>query len=147
MPVITRSITTGPTKMTVTGVKRKFIEILDSDDESSTDSEFEPDVNDEVEDEVEDEIENLKDDLKETEQSNDALINIVIKEREKVESLEQELADTKQKYENLLKDVKDIQTVCWTEFVCFAGMLIITSGIAVASAYSCNIHENVLFNV
>jgi len=136
MPVITRSITTGPTKMTVTGVKRKFIEILDSDDESSTDSEFEPDV--------EDEVEALKDDLKETD---DALINIVIKEREKVESLEQELADTKQKYENLLKDVKDIQTVCWTEFICFAGMLVITSGIAVASAYSCNIHENVLFNV
>jgi len=122
--------------MTVTGVKRKFIEILDSDDESSTDSEFEPDV--------EDEVEALKDDLKETD---DALINIVIKEREKVESLEQELADTKQKYENLLKDVKDIQTVCWTEFICFAGMLVITSGIAVASAYSCNIHENVLFNV
>jgi hypothetical protein len=122
--------------MTVTGVKRKFIEILDSDDETSTDSEFEPDVEDEVEDEVED--------LKETE---DVLINIVIKEREKVESLEQELADTKQKYENLLKDVKEIQTVCWTEFICFAGMLVITSGIAVASAYSCNIHENVLFNV
>ena len=136
MPVITRSITTGPTKMTVTGVKRKFIEILDSDDESSTDSEFEP--------EVEDEVEDLKDDLKETE---DVLINILIKEREKVESLEQELADTKQKYENLLKDVKDIQTVCWAEFVCFAGMLVITSGIAVASDYSCNIHENVLFNV
>jgi len=136
MPVITRSITTGPTRMTVTGVKRKFIEILDSDDETSTDSEFEPDVEDEVEDEVED--------LKETE---DVLINIVIKEREKVESLEQELADTKQKYENLLKDVKEIQTVCWTEFICFAGMLVITSGIAVASAYSCNIHENVLFNV
>jgi hypothetical protein len=141
MPVTTRS-STGPTKMTVTGVKRKFIEILDSDDDTttvSTDSEFEPDMADEIEE--------LKDDLKETEQSNEALIDIIIKERENVRLLQAELAETKEKYETLVSNVKEMQATCFAEFVCFSGMLVVASGIAFTVLYACNIHDNVLLNL
>jgi uncharacterized protein (DUF342 family) len=139
MPVITRSNTTGPTKMMVTGVKRKFIEIVDTDDDVSTDSEF--DVH------TEDDIEELKDDLKETEQSNDALINILIKERETIQKLQAELADIQQKYDSLLNSVKEIQRTCWQDMICFGSVFVLASGFALASAFMCNIHENELLNL
>ena len=139
MPVVTRSNTTGPTKMMVTGVKRKFIEIVDSDDDVSTDSEF--DVH------TEDDIDELKDDLKETEQSNDALINILIKERETIQKLQAELADIQQKYDSLLNSVKEIQNTCWQDMICFGSVFVLAAGFALTSAFMCNIHENELLNL
>lgn len=140
MPIITRSnTTTGPTR-NMTGVKRKVIEIYESDDdtttvstESVTDSEYQPDIASVLEEEIEE----LKDDLKESEQSNDALINILIKERETIQTLEKELAETNAKYEKLLSNVKEFQKTSWMEFICFTTMLAVTAGTSIAALVSC----------
>lgn len=137
MPVITRSAT-GPTKKMV-GVKRKFIEILDSDDETDTttvytESESEPDI---------------EDDLKDTEESNNALIDLIIKERETnrslredsdqvIDALQKELDETTQKYEKLLNNVKEAQKTTLIEFIVCATMLAITAGASLAAYFACS---------
>jgi len=137
MPVLTRSTTTGPTKM-MTGVKRKFIEIVETDDESSTvDTESETEY--EPEDEID--IDELKEDLQESEQSNDALINILIKERETIQKLEIELAESNEKYNKLRNSVKDIQTTAMSEFVCLSMMLVLSGVIALTSVLTCKPFE------
>ena len=133
MPVLTRSNTTGPTKM-ITGVKRKFIEILDTDDDTTTvytdsESEYEPDDEDE-----------LKNDLHEAEQSNDALINIIIKERETSNALQAELTELKEKYTKLVSTVKEVHSSAWFEFVCLSTMLAVTA-VSVTSLVMCNTIE------
>lgn len=136
MPVLTRSNTTGPTKM-ITGVKRKFIEIVDSDDDTTTvctDSETEYEAEDE------DEIDDLKNDLHESEQSNDALINIIIKERETSNALQAELTELKEKYNKLVNSVKEVQNTAWFEFVCMSTMLALAA-VSVTSIMMCNTIE------
>ena len=144
MPVITRSAT-GPTKKMV-GVKRKFIEILDSDDDTTTvcsdsDSEYQPGIADVLEDEIDE----LKDDLKESEQSNEALINILIKERETIQTLQTELADTTAKYDRLVNNVKEIQKTAWIEFIMFTSMLAITAGASLAAYVACSEEQYIGF--
>ena len=136
MPVLTRSNTTGPTKM-MTGVKRKFIEIVDSEDDTTTvDSESETEY--ETEDEID--IDEQKDDLQESEQSNDALINILIKEREHVQTLEAELAEMTTKYNKLVVSVKEAHNSAWYEFVCLATVLAV-SAVSITSVVMCSTIE------
>ena len=136
MPVLTRSNTTGPTKM-MTGVKRKFIEIVETDNETDTvDTESETEY--EPEDEVD--IDELKEDLQESEQSNDALINILIKEREHVQTLEAELAEMTDKYTKLVNSVKEAHNSAWYEFVCLSTVLAITA-VSITSVVMCSTIE------
>ena len=136
MPVLTRSSTTGPTKM-MTGVKRKFIEIVETDDETDTvDTESET----EYEPEEEIDIDELKEDLQESEQSNDALINILIKEREHVQTLESELAVMTDKYNKLVISVKEAHNSAWYEFVCLATVLAVTA-VSITSVVMCSTIE------
>ena len=141
MPTLTRSSTTVPVK-SMAGIKRKFIEIVETDDETSTvesesDSEYEPDIADVLEEEIEE----LKTDLNETEKSNDALINILIKERETIQKLEIELAESNEKYNKLRNSVKDIQTTAMSEFVCLSMMLVLSGVIALTSVLTCKPFE------
>lgn len=133
MPVLTRSNPTGPTRM-ITGIKRKFIEILDSDDDTSIESEFEADSNDEIEDD----IEALKDDLKETEQTNDALINMLVKERERVAELTKDLADANYRIDTLRDSICDLQNTTFIELVCFITVIGATLGTTLSALYVCN---------
>lgn len=132
MPVITRS-KTGPTKMT--GVKRKFIEILDSD--SDSDSDFSDSDCDSVSIEsLEDEIDDLKEQLNEAENSNDSLINLLIKEREEVSDLKEELDALKFRHEVLLHNIKELQHTAWLEAVCLTTICVSTIA-GMACAYMC----------
>ena len=128
MPVITRSAT-GPTKKMV-GVKRKFIEILDSDDDTTTvctDSEFEQDS----EDETTDELTRLRD-------SENALIEAIVREREKNRELQIDLSNLKEKHERLVNNVKEIRDSYWAEFIAFTAMLAITAGASLAAYFTCS---------
>lgn len=141
MPVITRSLTTSPTK-TMSGVKRRFIEILDSDDDTTTvstelasdsDSEFDPDIADVLEEEIEE----LKEELKDTEEASESLLKLLIKERENTEALRKELADVTHKYDMLISRVEEVQKTSWVEFVCFTALLAATAGTALAAVHMC----------
>jgi len=136
MPVLTRSSTTGPTKM-MTGVKRKFIEIVETDDETDT---VDTDSETEYEPEEEIDIDELKEDLQESEQSNDALINILIKEREHIQALEAELAEMTGKYNKLVVSVKEAHNSAWYEFVCLTTVLAVTA-VSITSVMMCNTIE------
>ena len=144
MPVITRSNKTGPTKMT--GVKRKLVEILDSDDDITTvctdsDSEFEPDSVDELEDTLDDmkeEIENLRD-------SENALIETIVREREKNRSLQEELETLKQKHDQLVESVKELQKTSWMEVLLFTTVLAAATGSALAAYFTCSDDDYVGF--
>jgi predicted RND superfamily exporter protein len=121
----------------ITGVKRKFIEIVDSDDDTTTvytesESEYEP--------ENEDEIDDLKNDLHESEQSNDALINIIIKERETSNALQAELTELKEKYNKLVNSVKEVQNSAWYDFVCLSALLAV-SAVSITSVVMCGTIE------
>jgi hypothetical protein len=121
----------------MTGVKRKFIEIVETDDETDTvdtDSETEYEPEDEVD------IDELKEDLQESEQSNDALINILIKEREHVQTLEAELAEMTAKYNKLVVSVKEAHNSAWYEFVCLATVLAV-SAVSITSVVMCSTIE------
>ena len=136
MPVLTRSTTTGPTKM-MTGVKRKFIEIVETDDETDT---VDTDSETEYEPEEEIDIDELKEDLQESEQSNDALINILIKEREHIQTLEAELADMTEKYNRLVNNVKEVHNSAWYDFVCLSALLAV-SAVSITSVVMCGTIE------
>lgn len=128
MPVITRSAT-GPTKKMV-GVKRKFIEILDSDDDTTTvcsDSEFDP----ESEDETMDELTRLRD-------SENALIEAIVREREKNRALQIDLSDLKEKHDRMLNNINEIRDSYWAEFIAFTAMLAITAGASLAAYFACS---------
>jgi hypothetical protein len=128
MPVITRSAT-GPTKKMV-GIKRKFIEILDSDDETASvcsDSEFEQDS----EDETTDELTRLR-------ASENALIEAIVTEREKNRALQTELGELREKHELIVNNVKEIQDNYWGEFIVFSAMLAIVSGASLAAVFTCS---------
>jgi predicted RNase H-like nuclease (RuvC/YqgF family) len=123
----------------VTGIKRKFVEILDSDDETATTcsdggSEYKPDETDVLEDEIED----LKDDITEVEESNQVLVNLLIKERETIAALRAQLADSQQKYDYLISNVKEIQNTSWIEVVVFAFSMVVATGITAVSLYACH---------
>jgi hypothetical protein len=128
MPVITRSAT-GPSKKMV-GVKRKFIEILDSDDDTTTvctDSEFEQDS----ENENTGETTCLR-------ESENALVEAIIQEREKNRALQTELTELKEKHDRMLNNIKEIRDSYWAEFVAFTAMLAITAGASLAAYFACS---------
>jgi len=138
MPVITR--------YKMTGVKRKFIEILDSDDETDTiytdsDSEFHPDPTDELKDDIED----LNDDNKVLEKENDALLSLLVKERETNNLLREEIKTTKHEAETLrdhrdrlISNIKELQNTALVDLLLFLVLLTIISGICVvATLYTC----------
>jgi hypothetical protein len=129
MPVITRSNITGPTR-TMTGIKRKFIEILDSDDETSTvctDSDLESEDEDE--------------------QTNEALIELLITERERTAQLTRDLAEADERILTLKDTIRDIQTTTWIELLCFIGVVGTTFGTTLSALYACNVHDNVLLTI
>lgn len=144
MPVITRSNKTGPTKMT--GVKRKFLEIVDSDDDTTTvytdsDSDFEPDSVDELEDKVDD----LKEEIKRLQDSENALIDMLVNEREKNRALHEEFETLKQKHERLVESVKEIQKTSWMEVLVFTTVLAVATGSALAAYFTCSEEDYVGF--
>jgi hypothetical protein len=130
----------------MTGVKRKFIEILDSDDETDTiytdsDSEFHPDPTDELKDDIED----LNDDNKVLEKENDALLSLLVKERETNNLLREEIKTTKHEAETLrdhrdrlISNIKELQNTALVDLLLFLVLLTIISGICVvATLYTC----------
>lgn len=133
MPVLTRSNLTGPTRM-MTGIKRKFIEILDSDDETSTESEVESYCSDELEDD----IEALKEDLIVTERTNEALVGMLVKERERVAELTKELEDANDRIYKLKDSIYDLQNTTFIELVCFITVIGATLGTTLSALYVCN---------
>lgn len=139
MPILTRSKTTGPVRM-MTGVKRKFIEILESDNESEIATDSDPDSEYElnVADELEDTIQDLKEEIKDSEESNDALIDMLIKERETSRQIRQELEETQTKYSRLLDDVKEYHRTTLSEAAFFTAIIGITFGTCLASLYTCS---------
>lgn len=144
MPVITRSSKTGPTKMS--GVKRRLVEIMESDDETATiysdsDSEFHPDPSDELEDDVED----MKDELQKSEQENETLLNLLVKEREtttllrqEIELVEENLRAVTEHRDRLIENIKEYQNTTLSEVFCFSAMLAITAGATLAAMIACN---------
>lgn len=144
MPVITRSNKTGPTKMT--GIKRKLVEILDSDDDITTvctdsDSEFEPDSVDELEDTLDD----MKEEIQSLRESENALIETIVREREKNRALQYELETLKQKHERLVESVKEVQKTCWMEVLLLTTILAATAGSALAAYLACSEDDYVGF--
>lgn len=130
MPVITRS-STGPTKKMV-GVKRKFVEILDTDDEtasvsSGSDSECQTD------------------ELYTREHEKDTLVNLIVEERKISDLLREEIAILKDNLESvqehrtrLIESIKEYQRSALFEAVCFSTLLAITTGVSFAIVYMYN---------
>jgi hypothetical protein len=137
MPVITRS-NTGPVKKIV-GVKRKFIEILDTDDDTSTvssgfDSEFRPDPTDELD------VDDSKDELCDREQEKDTLVNLIVEERETSNLLREEIASLKDALESvqqhrnrLMENIKDYQRSTLIELMCLSALIVITTGVSIVN--------------
>ena len=114
----------------MTGIKRKFIEILDSDDETSTvctDSDLESEDEDE--------------------QTNEALIELLITERERTAQLTRDLAEADERILTLKDTIRDIQTTTWIELLCFIGVVGTTFGTTLSALYACNVHDNVLLTI
>lgn len=129
MPVLTRSNVTGPTR-TMAGIKRKFIEILDSDDETSTvcsDSDLETEDEDEL--------------------TNNALVELLIQERERTAQLTRDLEEADERILTLKDNIRDIQTTTWIELLCFICVVGTTFGTTLSALYACNIHENSLLTI
>jgi hypothetical protein len=123
MPVVTRSNITGPTR-TMTGVKRKFIEILDTDDDSSSDYDAETASEHELEDEYK-----LK---------YDAVMQSLIREQNRVEELEEELSNANKRIDRLKESILEYQSSSLVEFMCFAGLVTGAFVMGITSVYLCN---------
>jgi hypothetical protein len=128
MPVQTRSNITGPTR-TMTGVKRKFIEILDSDDESYTDYDSEQDLEDEYK---------LK---------YDAVMQSLVREQNRVEELEEELNNAIKRIDRLKENILEYQSSSLVEFMCFAGLVTGAFVMGITSVYLCNNHDYNLLTI
>jgi hypothetical protein len=130
MPIITRSNTTGPTK-TMTGVKRKFIEILDSDDDVSTDCDVETDSEHEVE----------------ADPKYDAVLELLARERDRVHELEQELDRANERIFRLKDNIREFQSNSLLEIMCFMGVIAATLVTTASAIYSCNNYEYKLLTI
>ena len=123
MPVVTRSNITGPTR-TMTGVKRKFIEILDTDDDSSSDYDAETASEHELEDEY-----RLK---------YDAVMLSLVREQDRVQELEDELEQANKRISRLKESILEYQSSSLVEFMCFAGLVTGAFVMGITSVYLCN---------
>lgn len=126
MPVLTRSNTNNPIKM-VSGVKRKFIEIVDSDSDdtttittsSETDSEFEYDQVDELKDTIDD----LKQEIKDHEDSYNIIVDVLVRERTRNNELEAEIAKLRDENTALRNVMKSLRHDAYLEILLLSGLL------------------------
>lgn len=123
MPVVTRANITGPTR-TMTGVKRKFIEILDTDDDSSSDYDAETASEHELEDDYK-----LK---------YDAVMLSLIREQERVQELEDELDEANKRIGRLKESILEYQSSSLAEFMCLMGIVTATFAIGISTVFLCN---------
>ena len=128
MPVVTRSNITGPTR-TMTGVKRKFIEILDSDDESYTDYDSEQEPEDEYK---------LK---------YDAVMSSLLREQGRLRELEEELDEANKRIDRLKESILEYQSSSLVEFMCFMGLVTGSFVMGITSVYLCNNHDYNLLTI
>ena len=130
MPVLTRSNITGPIK-TMTGVKRKFIEILDTDDDSSSDYDVATDS------ETEDDYK-LK---------YDEVMLSLVREQERVQELEEELERAEKRIASLREGIREFQNTSFLEIMCFVGVIIATLATTASALYTCNTYEHALLTI
>jgi hypothetical protein len=123
MPVVTRSNITGPTR-TMTGVKRKFIEILDTDDDSSSDYDAETASEHELDDDYK-----LK---------YDTVMLSLVREQDRVQELEDELEQANKRISRLKESILEYQSSSLVEFMCFAGLVTGAFVMGITSVYLCN---------
>jgi hypothetical protein len=104
----------------MTGVKRKFIEILDSDDESYADYDSEQEPEDEYK---------LK---------YDAVMSSLVREQGRLRELEEELHEANKRIDGLKESILEYQSSSLVEFMCFAGLVTGAFVMGITSVYLCN---------
>lgn len=133
MPVVTRSSTTGPNRKMISG-KRKYDEISY---ESDSDSEYSDDSIEEIVDEIED----LKEELQESRDSENAIIDALVREREKTRELEAQLSEMTENYNHMVDVVADMKKDALCESVFYTATILMSvitlfASVSICSDYS-----------
>lgn len=129
MPVLTRSLMNKRAKM-VSGMKRKFSEMDESDDDTTTlttssdsDSEYEFTEVDELKDKIDD----LKDEIKDHEHSYNMIVDFLVHERNKNNELEAEITKLRDENKALKSVVAELRYDTVLELLGCSAMLIATT--------------------